>query len=69
MQPLGQQRPLGKLDRPLLADKSLQFRGNFSVVARGQRERLARQLQPRREAHFAMRLNFVRDRLRNPPDR
>ena len=61
MQPLGQQRALAKLDRTAARREALEFRRDLAVVARGERERLARQLQPRREAHFSVRRDFGGD--------
>ena len=69
VQPLGQQRALAKLDRAAAGREALEFRRDLAVVARGERERFARQFHARREAYFAALRNFGGDRRRNPQDR
>ena len=61
MQPRGQHRALAEFSRSVCGGEAFELRSNIAVIARGQGERLARQLQPRREVHLALCFDFGGD--------
>src|SRR6185437_3175167 len=62
MQPLRKQGTLGELNRISARGQTFQLRSNLAVIASRGRKGFAREVEPRRETHLAMRLNFSGDR-------
>ena len=61
MQSRGQRRAFAERHVPLRRVQSLEFGRDLAVVARRERERLARQLETRREAQLACGGNLIAD--------